>query len=118
MPYIKQEDRKANNPLVSVIESEQDLVYLPPIALRTPGELNFAMTVLASAYVRRRGVSYTVLNDVVGVFASAMAEFQRRVVAPYEDIKRVKNGEVYAQEIIAAWHMTKEIDDAEPDSQT
>jgi hypothetical protein len=35
------------------------------------------------------------VNDVVGALDGAKAEFQRRVVAPYEDKKIRENGDVY-----------------------
>lgn len=122
MPYIKREDRKANNPLITVVawceKLQRDTSVHIPIRIATPGELNFAMTTLANEYVRRRGVNYTVLNEVVGVFSSAMAEFQRRVVAPYEDIKRAKNGEVYDCLDPLLIHIPQETDDVKPDQKT
>lgn len=60
-----------------------------------PGELNFALTLEAIAYVDRNGKSYRVLNDVLGAFEAAKLEFYRRVVAPYEDDKCEQNGDVY-----------------------
>jgi hypothetical protein len=35
------------------------------------------------------------MNDVVGALEGAKAEFQRIVVAPYEDKKMAENGDVY-----------------------
>lgn len=95
MPYIKQAFRADNNPLTIHVDWPEMSSRDRPIALDTAGELNYAITMLISEYVRRRPLSYAVLNDVVGVLASAQAEFQRRVVAPYEDIKRAENGDVY-----------------------
>lgn len=118
MPYIKQEDRKVNDPLgVRVTFDNGPAEWQAPIRLASPGELNFAMTILASEYVRRRGMSYTVANEVMGVFASAQAEFYRRVVVPYEDIKRAENGEVYDCLDPLLMHIPEEIDDVEPDKQ-
>jgi len=34
-------------------------------------------------------------NRAMGVLASAMQEFYRRRVAPYEDVKIAENGDVY-----------------------
>lgn len=102
MPYIPKDDRRANNPLVVSIDwpdipttSMRRNRLVLPIALNGPGELNFAMTTLASEYVRRRAINYSVLNEVMGVFSSAQAEFYRRVVVPYEDVKLSQNGDVY-----------------------
>ena len=97
MPYIHQSRRDANNPLKMSVPGPDGFIRMitQPIGLLTVGELNFAITTLMSEYVRRRPLSYAVLNDVVGVMTSALAEFQRRVVAPYEDKKCKDNGDVY-----------------------
>jgi hypothetical protein len=52
------------------------------------------MTRLAHAYVESHGLSYTVGNDVMGVYSSSQAEFYRRVLAKYEDSKIEANGDV------------------------
>lgn len=89
MPYIKPEEREELEPLVSKL-----LDTLLNGERLTPGTLNYLYTKMAHFYVARKGRSYTVLNDVVGVFESAKAEFQRRVVNPYEDEKIEENGDV------------------------
>ena len=58
------------------------------------GELNFALTTLVHHYLHGHGLSYTTLNDIVGALECCKAEFQRRVVAPYEGRKIVENGDV------------------------
>lgn len=95
MPYIKQILRPSNNPLIATPGKVELIDWNRPIAIDNVGELNFAITMLINEYVKRRPLSYAVLNDVMGVFASAQAEFYRRVVTPYEDRKRAENGEVY-----------------------
>lgn len=63
---------------------------------KDPGELNFAFTALIQIYLRSRlVVNYQALNDVVGALESCKAEFQRRIVARYEDTKIEANGDVY-----------------------
>lgn len=84
MPYISQEKRR-------------EVVEHGP---QTAGDLNFALTVIISDYAaqaadRCGGLSYQILNDVIGALESAKAEFQRRIVAPYEDSKIATNGDVY-----------------------
>lgn len=59
------------------------------------GELNYMVTSLIIKYVKEHGESYSVFNDVTGALTSANAEFYRRVVAPYEDMKKEVNGDVY-----------------------
>jgi hypothetical protein len=59
------------------------------------GELNYAFTCLAHEYWARKGkTGYQNLNDIIGALEGAKAEFQRRVVAPYEDTKIQQNGDV------------------------
>lgn len=65
----------------------------------TPGELNYAITLLLIDYTERKGLKYSTINDVVGAAEGAKAEYQRRVVAPYEDKKIAENGDVYPREL-------------------
>lgn len=88
MPYVTQEDRdkvfEQLKPLLGKLMSDP-----------RPGLLNYIYTMLADTYTQSKGLSYGTLNDVVGVFASAQSEYQRRVVAKYEDQKILENGDVY-----------------------
>ena len=61
----------------------------------TPGELNYAITVLVREYVALFGLRYQTINDVLGALEGAKLEFYRRVAAPYEEMKRAQNGDVY-----------------------
>ena len=58
------------------------------------GELNYKFTKVALEYVKNNGISYKVLNDVLGAFEGAKLEFYRRKVAPYENVKMAENGDV------------------------
>lgn len=69
-------------------------------APRTPGELNFAITRLINNYVQDKGLSYTHVNDALGALEGAKLEFYRRVVVPYEEQKRVVNGDVYTRGLV------------------
>jgi hypothetical protein len=89
MPYIKPEDRAKLAPLVEQLRSTITQQKL------NAGDLNYLMSIMAKAYVDANGLRYEHLNTVAGVFDSAKAEFQRRVVAPYEDAKIKENGDVY-----------------------
>jgi len=80
MPYIDQARRAEIN--------DSSLV-------ETPGELNWLITILISEYVNKKGMSYTTLNEVVGVLECAKLELYRRVASPYEDQKMQQNGDVY-----------------------
>ena len=78
MPYINYELRQ--------------LASTQPISA---GELNYKITRALIDYVVIHKLSYATINDVIGALEGAKAEFQRRVVAPYEDRKIFENGDVY-----------------------
>jgi hypothetical protein len=85
MPYIKDEDR-----------TRLGLSYfLHEDCPQTAGELNYLFTLLALQYMNKKGLCYQTINDIIGALEGAKAEFQRRVVGPYENKKRDENGDVY-----------------------
>ena len=62
----------------------------------TSGELNFKLTCHVDEYIcETGGVSYSKLNEVIGVLECMKLELYRRIMAPYEDKKLITNGEVY-----------------------
>lgn len=63
--------------------------------IKNPGELNYAITLMCWLYLQSKGVSYTNMNEVVGVLECAKLELYRRMAAPYEDTKIEENGDVY-----------------------
>jgi hypothetical protein len=75
-----------------ILKEERDRAISYP---RTSGELNYALTSLLTSYMRRQGFSYAHVNDCMGALEGAKAEFYRRVVVPYEDLKKNQNGDVY-----------------------
>jgi hypothetical protein len=81
MPYIKEARR---------------WIYLCSKA-NTPGELNYEITTLVTDYMERRNMplSYDQINEVIGVLECAKQELYRRVAAPYENLKRNQNGDVF-----------------------
>ena len=83
MPYIKQDDRRV-----------VDIVLDVPV-MENAGELNYVLTRVIKDYLEQFGSSYKTMNDIVGALEGAKAEFQRRIVAPYEDRKIEENGDVY-----------------------
>lgn len=60
----------------------------------SPGELNYLFTIIAKSYFKAHG-NYQGINDILGAFEGAKAEFYRRVAVPYEDKKIADNGDVY-----------------------
>lgn len=63
------------------------------------GELNFKLTSEILEYIDKRGPSYAVYNDVIGVLECLKLELYRRAVAPYEDSKIEENGDVFSKNI-------------------
>ena len=61
----------------------------------TSGELNFAITSLLVDYLSRKGQSYSRMNDCLGALEGAKLELYRRVIAPFEDEKKLLNGDCY-----------------------
>ena len=78
MPYIKN-GRK-------FLEFKSDV--------NSAGELNYAISYIIHNYLKKSGVSYTKLNEVIGVLECAKLELYRKVAAPYEDEKQAENGSV------------------------
>lgn len=62
-----------------------------------PGELNYMMSQLIRSYLSMKGVSlsYTVINDVIGVLECLKLELYRKLAGPYEDVKERENGSVW-----------------------
>ena len=79
-PYIKKEDRAKFS--------------LDAIKPDDAGELNYVISTLLSEYIKRKGLRYQNINEVMGVLDCASKEFYRRVAAPYEDTKIKENGDI------------------------
>ena len=59
------------------------------------GEINYQVSKLVNDFIAMKGLSYAVINEVIGALECAKLEAYRRVAAPYEDKKMIANGEVY-----------------------
>lgn len=81
MPYITKEERN------DIHENAEAPV--------NPGQLNYVLTQVVLEYFHGNGGRYQQINDILGALEGAKLEFYRRVVAPYEDVKKVDNGDVY-----------------------
>jgi hypothetical protein len=84
MPYIKEYDR------MYILETTIGS-YTP----HTVGDLNFAISTILSSYIKLNGLSYSNINNLIGVLECAKLELYRRVASPYEDEKIIENGDVY-----------------------
>jgi hypothetical protein len=88
MPYISQQRRQLYDEAIAALAAKFDA--------DTPGgDINYIITRLLVHWIRKRGLSYAVLADAVGVMETAKLELYRRVVDPYEDRKIEENGDVY-----------------------
>lgn len=90
MPYIKQEDRGRFEPLLSGFSA------LCAARHPTAGEMNYLITRFITEWLGDpAALNYDRINTVSGFMNEALAEFRRRVVAPYEDRKIAENGDAY-----------------------
>jgi hypothetical protein len=85
MPYITQEERED---LAPVLDPLLDLART-----LSKGEVNYIVTKIIVSKYGRGG--YDQRSEGASVLQDAHDEFYRRVVAPYEDMKKEANGDVY-----------------------
>lgn len=90
MPYIIKDRRKE-----ITFKTVADGLCVAMNQINTSGELNYAITEILINYLNRKGISYTNMNEVVGVLECAKLELYRRMIASYENIKIEENGDVY-----------------------
>jgi hypothetical protein len=93
MPYITQIQREPMQKSLETLSFE----------ITSPGELNYAITMLCHKYLAAKDpfgmenkydARYQSHNDVIGVLSAAQMEFYRRLSAPYEDRVMIQNGDV------------------------
>jgi hypothetical protein len=82
MPYISKKDRErlANEP---GFESFNSI-----------GEVNYIITTIMHDYIDQKDLSYTTINELIGVLECAKMELYRRIAVPYENKKIKENGDV------------------------
>ena len=94
MPYIKQERRE---PIDAALRKlEEALTSFHTERTLEKGDLNYIISNIVISYCKKHGVSYGTLSDITGVLNDVKIEFERRVVAPYEDTKIKENGDIYS----------------------
>jgi hypothetical protein len=92
MPYITLQKRK---PLQDYIDVLADRIRSSHVNDKDRnGLMNYAISDLIRQ-VYGPNWRYADVNDVMGMLASAQAEFYRKVAAPYENQKEHENGSVY-----------------------
>lgn len=89
MPYITKDKRKEMEtslfPLLEYVKTTDKLVA---------GDLNYLYSMISKVFFERKK-SYQTANDIVGALEGAKVEFERRILAPYEDTKIKENGDMY-----------------------
>jgi hypothetical protein len=58
------------------------------------GQFNYALNQVISIYLEQNSMSYQTCNDIIGAMECAKMELYRRLLAPYEDVKILQNGDV------------------------
>lgn len=93
------------------IDPEQKLALDQGSVPTDPGQLNYVLTRECIRYLEQRAVlhkdqggwtgglrpSYEDRAEVLNALEAAKLEFYRRALAPYEDDKKVENGDVYPE---------------------
>ena len=91
MPYITQCKRAVLNPAIETILSALRELECDDPANDMGGNLNYAFTkILHQCY----GERYAEMAQAVSVLEMAKLEFYRMKAAPYEEQKRLENGDV------------------------
>jgi len=88
MPYIPRGEREELDEIVGALTTN----------LRNGnfrGKLNYFISSVAQGLVEANGVSYSFINDFIGVLECCKLELYRRVASPYEDSKIEENGDVF-----------------------
>lgn len=84
MPYIKRENRPELNNITDIFKD----------TTLTPGNMNYMVTKLCHAYVKKVGENYQTYNDLIGMLECCKMELYRRKISLYEDLKSKENGDV------------------------
>jgi len=88
MPYIPEDERTELDELAGAL-----VTLLRNGNFR--GKLNYFISSIAEGLIQSNGVSYSFLNDFIGVLECVKLELYRRVATPYEDEKMEENGDVF-----------------------
>ena len=91
MPYVHNDVRLWVNPALNGL-----LVDLSNLLdNERAGAVNYCITrIVAGAMKPEKGWNYESLLKAHGTFGAAAEEFYRRLIAPYEDVKIEKNGDI------------------------
>ena len=82
MPYIKQERRKECDEVVTKMEDKKVVA---------DGDLNYILFKYCKFFIKP---SYNNLKNFCGELRQCATEIERRLIAPYEDLKIEEDGDV------------------------
>ena len=85
MQYIDQDSRNKLDPNMVLLSENTNTV----------GQLNYCITKLCINFLKRSTISYTALNEIIGVLECSKLEFYRKMLEKYEDEKERENGTVW-----------------------
>jgi len=94
MPYLG--DVKRRMELDPALGPDEPWGGLASSAPHDGAELNYVICRLADAFIHDHGLSYHVLEEVIGALECAKQEIVRRIIGPYEALKMEQNGDVFA----------------------
>lgn len=91
MPYITNERREDFDHALALLFDNMKCI----IGGIQKGDVNYVISQIVIEYCKLKGISYGTCSDVTGLLNDVKIEFERRVVAPYEDKKIKENGDIY-----------------------
>lgn len=95
MPYIAEDDRKILDKAIQTIVDRTRLIVARDEQGAPDGICNYVISRIVAASMKPdRGWRYWTLGRALLVFEAAKLEFYRRLVAPYEDKAKLKNGDI------------------------
>ena len=99
MPYVDETLRVSLDPKINDLVAELRTLADQSKGEATEGITNYAITrILIGVFGENRQThkrSYKLFNAAVGVMGCVVLELYRCMVAPYEDVKKKENGDVY-----------------------
>lgn len=93
MPYIKPRLRRKYDKTLEELIAEIKIDATVDGRHTIDGQVNYVITKILLAIYSPE--SYYNYNRAIGVLECAKLEFYRRKIAPYEDMKKLINGDVY-----------------------
>jgi hypothetical protein len=101
MPYIKQTDRERYEAGLSALFDAFREVERWETSSAFPGHLNYVITTLIKTVYDNMVVAndskmgYSEYNEIIGMLECCKMELYSRVVRPYEEKKKLENGDVF-----------------------